>query len=89
MTILEAMSFHIPCVVTDAGGNPEIVLDGQTGFVTPNRDREAFVNGILKLLDSNELRIKVGNAGRNRYENYFTVDKMVSLYQNLYLKIRS
>ena len=87
MTLLEAMSFYKPCVVTDAGGNPEIVLDGQTGFVTPNRDKRAFVKGIQKLLNSDELRKKVGNAARNRYENYFTVDKMVSLYQNLYLKI--
>jgi glycosyltransferase involved in cell wall biosynthesis len=86
MTLLEAMSYHKPCVVTDAGGNPEIVSDGETGFVTPNRDMPAFVTGIFKLLNNKELKNRMGNSARERYENYFTVDKMTTLYQELYLR---
>ena len=87
MTLLEAMSFCKPCVVTNAGGNPEIVLDGETGFVTPNCDKEAFIIAIKKLLDNVSLRKKTGDSGRKRYETHFTLERMVSLYQDLYLKV--
>ena len=89
MTLLEAMSFSKPCVVTDAGGNPEIILDEFNGFVTPNRNMQAFASGVLKLLNSDALREKMGKNARERYENSFSVEHMTSTYQDLYTKVQA
>jgi glycosyltransferase involved in cell wall biosynthesis len=89
MTLLEAMSFSKPCVVTDAGGNPEIILDEFNGFVTPNRDMHAFTSGVLKLLNNNALREKMGKNARERYENSFSVENMTNMYQDLYIKVQT
>lgn len=52
MTILEAMSLGKPCVVTDAGGNKEIVLHEQTGLVTENDNSSEFQNAMLRLVSN-------------------------------------
>jgi glycosyltransferase involved in cell wall biosynthesis len=87
MTLLEAMSFSKPCVATDVGGNPEIVLDGETGFVTPDRDTKRFSDGIIKLLENPVLMGDFGAAARQRFEQRFSLEKMVDAYQELYSRI--
>lgn len=54
MTLLEAMSVGKPCVVTDAGGNKEIIVDGVCGYVTHNSKVASFSKSILLLLSSEE-----------------------------------
>lgn len=87
MTLLEAMSFSKPCVVTDVGGNPEIVIDGKTGYVTTNNNETEFTEAIIKLLNKKELSLNFGKSGRRRYESLFTVEKMTLSYQQLYAKV--
>ena len=52
MTLLEALSLGKRCVVTDVGGNPEVVEHGFNGFVTPSGDADAFARAILDTLAS-------------------------------------
>ncbi len=84
MTLLEAMSLSIPCVVTDVGGNPEIVQDGVTGALVPSDDSEEFSASIIQLVNDECLRLRYGEAGRKRFLEMFTVEKMVKSYQLLY-----
>ncbi len=84
MTLLEAMATGLPCLVTDVGGNPEIAKDGETGFVVPNDDEKALTDKICNLLRDQDLITKMGSAGRMRFEDHFTVDKMVSAYEKIY-----
>src|SRR5690606_15548443 len=49
MTLLEAMSLGIPAVVTDVGGNPEIIEQGSTGLLTPSDDDRSFADAMLSL----------------------------------------
>ncbi|MGQ8364669.1 glycosyltransferase [Glaciecola sp. 1036] len=84
MTLLEAMSLAKPCVVTDAGGNPEVIKDCETGFVTPNEDGVLFAQGITKLVQSPELIQAYGQAAKKRFDDYFSSQKMASEYQILY-----
>ncbi|WOJ95042.1 glycosyltransferase [Congregibacter variabilis] len=84
MTLLEAMSLSKPCVVTDVGGNPEIVIHKQTGLVTTNNDELAFANAILRLLNEKGLREMFGATGRKRFLNEFTRDAMNDRYETLY-----
>jgi glycosyltransferase involved in cell wall biosynthesis len=86
MTLLEAMSFGKPCIVTDAGGSPEIVIDRQTGIVIPNDDQSALSKACLTLLENKSLRIQYGQAGKQRFSRQFRVQKMISEFEGLYLK---
>lgn len=84
MTLLEAMANGIPCIGTDVGGNPEIILDQETGFIIADNDQGALVKAIMKLYQDRNLLCQMGQASRRRYENLFTVDKMVQSYEKLY-----
>jgi glycosyltransferase involved in cell wall biosynthesis len=84
MTLLEAMAHGIPCVATDVGGNPEIVIDGKTGFLVPSEDDQTLAERISLLAKDQDLRKRMGNAGRDRFEAQFTVTKMVRAYQAMY-----
>lgn len=85
MTLLEAMAASKPCVVTDAGGNPEIVINELNGLVTPNDDEEAFAEAMVKLGLSKDLQQRYAAAARERYQMVFSVDKMIESFQTLYL----
>lgn len=84
MTLLEAMASSVPCIVTNVGGNPEIVIDGETGCVIADDDEKALVQSIRILHEDRNLLFKMGKAGRKRFEEHFTVEKMVQSYEALY-----
>ncbi len=84
-SILEAMSMGIPVVATDVGGNPEVVANGETGFLAPLNDVDMLSNSIIDLLSSNEKAEKMGAMGRKVVEQNFSLEKMVSRYEDLYL----
>jgi len=87
MTLLEAMSLGKPCVVTDAGGNAEIVVNGQTGLVTPNNDAASFANAINILLSREDSGMYT-NA-KKRFNDYFSAKKMNSQFEDLYLGLNN
>jgi sugar transferase (PEP-CTERM/EpsH1 system associated) len=88
-TIREAMACSKPVVATHAGGNPELVVHGETGFLVPKRNPEKMAEAIVKLLKDKDLREKMGKAGRKRAEKYFTIEKQAENYKRLYGKFIS
>lgn len=84
MTLLEAMSVGKPCVVTDAGGNPEIIINNENGFVAPNDNSEEFASSINQLIDSPILYSKLSAASKNIFEAKFTERKMNQYFDKLY-----
>lgn len=84
MTLLEAMAAALPCIVTNVGGNVEIVEAGETGFIVPNDDEATLARKICTLFADSALRKRMGMSGRKRFEDHFTVDRMVLSYQALY-----
>jgi len=87
MTLLEAMSFSKPCVVTDVGGNPEIVINKKTGIVIPNDNQSELTNACIFLLRNKIMQIKYGKAGQQRFSELFLVSKMIDQFENLYQTI--
>jgi glycosyltransferase involved in cell wall biosynthesis len=85
--IIEAMAYRVPPVVTDAGGSPELVVDGECGFVVPPMDAGALAEAIGKLFRDPELRKRLGEAARERigtaFRNEDTVRKTIALYEEL------
>ncbi|MFB1037063.1 MAG: glycosyltransferase [Sinobacterium sp.] len=84
MTLLEAMALGKPCVVTDAGGNKEIISHHQNGVVTANNDAQMFAEGVKKLLADSVTREFYGNNSSMRYSEYFSVDSMTSHFQKFF-----
>ena len=84
MTLLEAMASGLPCIATNVGGNPEIVKDSETGILVPVNDEKLLADTICALISNRSLSKKLGEAGRKRYEEKFTVEKMVAAYQQMY-----
>ena len=89
MTLLEAMSLSKPCVVTDAGGNPEIVINNENGFVTPNDDADEFSQGIIQVIQSTKSNISFGLESKHRFDAHFSENNMNEHYQKLYQKIKT
>ena len=87
MSILEAMAMGKPVVATRAGGNPEVVADGVTGFLVPARDGLALAKAIKRLLDDPAAAARMGQAGRARVEREFTVRGMVRRMEELYANL--
>jgi glycosyltransferase involved in cell wall biosynthesis len=86
MTLLEAMSLGKPCVVTDAGGNKEVIANGENGIVTKNDDAAEFSQAILKLAEDKVLFNQYANAGSERFTRLFDVSVMVKYFTDLYQK---
>lgn len=84
IVILEAMVMAKPVVTTNVMGNPEVVVNGVTGFLVPPRDPESLAERILELLKDENLRKRMGGAGRRQIEEKFTIKKMVSETERLY-----
>ena len=72
LVVLEAMSHGLPVVSTYEGAIPDMVRDGENGFLVPVKDPAAVADCLLKLIVDPGLRTKMGQAGRNRYEQEFT-----------------
>ncbi|MCW5799582.1 MAG: glycosyltransferase family 4 protein [Nitrospira sp.] len=84
MAILEAMIAGKPVVATQVGGNPELVLNGETGFLTPPRDSQALAASLITLLMNKTQAQRFGEQGKRRAERQFSLQNMVCAYQALY-----
>jgi D-inositol-3-phosphate glycosyltransferase len=71
------MAFGVPVVATAAGGIPEAVVDGVTGRLVPPRDPPALAAALVEALADPARRAAWGRAGRRRFEERFTADRMV------------
>jgi glycosyltransferase involved in cell wall biosynthesis len=83
----EAMGCEAPVVATDAGGLPEVVEDGVTGFVVPKGDAEALAGAIDKLLSDAALRERMGKAGRERALARFDWLRAAERFEELYRQL--
>jgi len=83
-TVLEAMAAGLPVVATGVGGTPEAVVDGVTGLLVGPGDPEMLARAISRLLDDPATRQAMGQAGRERVVQHFTVERMVAQIETLY-----
>ena len=73
LVTLEAMQYSIPVISTNEGGIPDIIDDGITGFIIKKKDETELANKIISLLENENLRIKLGNNGRKKFLNQYTL----------------
>jgi glycosyltransferase involved in cell wall biosynthesis len=85
--IVECMALGKPIVATNDGGTPELVLEGQTGFLVPSHDAGVLTDRVLRLLDDRKLADEFGREGRRRIETAFSLDAMTNAYLCLYRRM--
>ncbi len=82
--LLEAMAASLPTVATNVGGNPEVVLDGETGFLVSPGDAETMTDRLVALRDDAALRRRLADNGRRRAETAFSPERIYGRLANLY-----
>jgi glycosyltransferase involved in cell wall biosynthesis len=86
-SILEALAVGLPIVASDAGGIKEMVIDGKTGLLVPNRDPEALGNAIAQSLGNRTQALKMAESGIQHINANFLpkhmVDGMIDVYEKV------
>ena len=86
---LEAMEHEKPVVATVFGGSPEVVAHDETGLLENPFDVEAFAGRIGDLLGDPALRRRMGQAGRRRLMERFTIERLTDEFLEEYERARS
>jgi colanic acid/amylovoran biosynthesis glycosyltransferase len=84
LVALEAQAMELPVVASDADGLPDNVRDGETGYVVPRRDPHALAEKLALLAADDDLRRRLGAAGRRRATDHFAPETQVDAYERLY-----
>ena len=85
--IMEAQSFGIPVVVTDVGGNREIAVDGQIGFLVAPGESGPFADRVRSLLADPERRSSMGAEARRWISTEFSPGRMIRATASVYREL--
>ncbi len=86
-TILEAMASGVPSVATRVGGNPEIVCEGETGFLVKPGDAEIMTASIMDLIADNDMLSMMKLKARDAAVKQYSLSRMVSEYEEVYKSV--
>ena len=93
VVLMEALAQGLPVLSTWHSGIPELIQDGQSGFLVPERDVNALTEKLEYLIEHQELWPKMGRVGRDYIEQYYNInklnDQLVTIYQQLFKGINS
>jgi glycosyltransferase involved in cell wall biosynthesis len=84
LTLLEAMAAGLPIVATDVGGNSEVVAAGETGILIEPGNPAALAKAVEKFVSDSELARTMGERGRTRVNEIFSLEAMVKRYETVY-----
>lgn len=84
LVLLEAMSCGVPCVGTRIGGIPEVIVDGETGYICELGDIEDIASKTIDILQNEKLNCSMSESAIRRVHEVFKSDKIVSQYEDIY-----
>lgn len=88
MVLLEASAAGLPIVATAVGGNQEVVVDGESGYVVPARDDQALATAMLRLSDRSAAeRRAMGEKGREHIRANYGVRRVADRWEELYHEV--
>ena len=87
---MEAMAHGLPSIATDVGGNPENIENEKSGIIVPAGNYEILADNIIKLIEDEVKRNKLGIEARKRMKDYFCMknvaDKNQLIYRQMVIK---
>jgi glycosyltransferase involved in cell wall biosynthesis len=86
-SIMEYMALRKPTIATDGGGTRELVVEGKTGYLIPQKSPDILAGRIEELLNNHKLRDNMGLAAEDRIRKEFTIYKMARAHMSLYEKL--
>jgi glycosyltransferase involved in cell wall biosynthesis len=86
-SLIEAMAYRVAPIVTDSGGSPEVVVDGECGLVVPVRSASAIARAIARLYEDPALRQRFGAAARERIRTHFPIERTIERTLELYREV--
>lgn len=87
LTLLEAMAAGLPVVVTNVGGNPEIVREEIDGYLPPRQSVMGIAQALKQLLDHPDHARQMGESGRARVHTHYTLERTINRYHDLYRQL--
>ena len=84
---LEAMACNVPVVCSDIGGLPELVVDGESGFLCPLGDVDTLTERTRRILTDDDLHERMSKAARHRAVEEFDIDRIVPRYEAYYEEV--
>ena len=88
-TVLEAMACGIPVVGFNTGGIPEMVINGENGYIVEKANVDEMKNNIFQLVNNKDLLVKFASKNRERIVLLYSLEKQAKEYLHLYQKILS
>lgn len=88
MAALEALALEVPVIATRVGGLPEVVLDGEVGYLLPVADVAGMADRAIEILQNDELRQKLGHAARRHAIENFDIASVIPRYVEFYQRVR-
>ena len=85
--VMEGMAAALPMLVTDAGGNAELVLDGERGWVVPPERPDALARAMTRILEAPARAERMGAAARRFVEAELTLERMIAEHDRLYRQV--
>lgn len=86
LAVAEAMAYELPCVATDIEGHNDLIVDGESGVLTPPGSAEALADRMSYLLEHEAERRRLGKNARERVERFFDMDTNMERIIDLALK---
>lgn len=87
LTLLEAMASGCCVVVTDVGGNKEIVENGKNGYLVPLKNKQRYAEVLINCLENEALRRELAGRAKATIKEKFSIDRMLHEYKDLYLSV--
>jgi glycosyltransferase involved in cell wall biosynthesis len=86
--IMEYMALGKPVIATDGGGTSELIIDDETGFLVEACNAQQIAGKILYLIEKPEKMARMGENGRQRIDDHFSIKSMVASYIDLYRRLK-
>ena len=84
LVLLEAMQHALPCISTDEGAIPDIIDDGETGFVVKKRNPQQLAARIIELANDRKKAVDMGMKGYQKYKQNYTLEAFEQRLYNVF-----
>jgi glycosyltransferase involved in cell wall biosynthesis len=82
VAIMEASAAALPVIATRHAGIPDVILDGVTGILIPEKNIDQMADAMLKLILNKALAKRMGEAGRERMKTHFSMERYIKVLRN-------